>query len=67
MPIGVTPSHYDGEATQSNLPYVDGTVWNTDSQLLSSDFTEMILLYVSGTTDEMNVGQTANIREGSIR
>jgi hypothetical protein len=67
MPIGGIPSLYDGEEIQPNLPYVDGMVWNTNSQLLPGDVIEgMFLPDVSGTAGEMNVGLTTDIREGSV-
>jgi hypothetical protein len=68
MSTGGIPSHHDGEATQRNLPDVDGMVWNTYSQLSPGDdvIEGMFLPDVSGTAREMNVGLTTNIREGSV-
>ncbi len=62
---GIPLSHYDGEAIQPNLPYVD---WNTNSQLLPSDVIEGIFPPdVSAAADEMNIRLTTNIREGSVQ
>jgi hypothetical protein len=67
MPIEGIPSHNDGEAIQPDLPYVDGMVWNTNSQLSPGDdvVEGMFLPDVSGTAGEMNVRLTTNIRGGS--
>jgi len=68
MPTGGTPSHHDGEAMQPNLPYVDGMVWDTNSQLPpGNDVIEgMFLPDVSGTAREMSVGLRTNNRGGSV-
>jgi len=66
MPIGGIPSHYDGEATQSNLPYVDGMVWNTNSQLLPDVIGGMFLSDVSCTAYEINVGQTIQLLDQEV-
>jgi hypothetical protein len=64
MPIEGTPSHHDGEAMQPNLPYVDSMAWDTNSQLSPGDnvIEGLFLPDVSGTSNEMNVGPTTNIR-----
>jgi hypothetical protein len=68
MPIGGIPSHYDGDAIQPNLPYVDGMVWDTNNQLLpGDDIEDMFLPYVSGTASEINIGLSTNIRGRSAQ
>ena len=67
MPIEGIPSYHDGDAIQPNLPYVDGMVWNTNSQLSPGDVIEGTFLPdVSGTSGDMNVGPTTNIEGGSV-
>lgn len=68
MQIGGVPSHHNGEAIQPNLPFVDGMLWNTNSQLSPGDdvIEGMLLPDVSGTAGEMNVGLTTNIRGVSV-
>lgn len=49
---------------QPNLPYVDGMAWDTNSQLSPGDnvIEGLLLPDVSGTSSEMNVRPTTNIR-----
>jgi hypothetical protein len=59
-------SHYDGEETQPNLPYVDSMVWNTNNQLPPSDVVVegMLPPDVSSIASETNIGLTTSIRGG---
>jgi hypothetical protein len=59
-------SHYDGEETQPNLPYVDSMVWNTNDQLPPSDVVVegMLPPDVSSIASETNIGLTTSIRGG---
>jgi len=67
MPIGGIPSNHDGEAIQPNLPFVDGTFWDANSQLPLGDVIEGTFLPdVSSTAGEMNGELRTNTRVGPV-